>query len=108
LKKFDESYIYLEDMYNDSYFPRFLTDKVRDEIVKVVKYLEEESHTTDEIQKKFDEMTVAVNELQEEFYENESEIETVARDSIGMTVDCILKYFNVDIDGETAIRKRDW
>ena len=53
-------------------------------------------------------MTMAINDLQEEFYENDSEIETVARDSIGVTVDYILEYFNIDIDPETAISERDW
>ena len=94
MKKFDENYTYLKDMYNDSYFPKFLVDKVKQEIVKVVEYLEEEGHTTEDIQKKFDIMTIAINDLQEEFYENDSEIETAARDSIGITVDYILKYFN--------------
>ena len=108
MKKFDENYVYLKDMYNDRYFPKFLVDKVRDEIVKVVEYLEEEGHTTEEIQGKFDEMTMAINDLQEEFYENDSEIETAARDSIGETVDYILNYFNIDIDMETAIGARDW
>lgn len=49
MKKFDENYIYLKDMYNDSYFPKFLVDKVKQEIVKVVEYLEEEGHTTEDI-----------------------------------------------------------
>ena len=82
MKKFDENYIYLKDMYNDSYFPKFLVDKVKQEIVKVVEYLEEEGHTTEDIQKKFDIMTTAINDLQEEFDENGSEIETAARESI--------------------------
>ena len=108
MKKFDENYTYLKDMYNDSYFPEFLVDKVKQEIVKVVEYLEEEGHAAEDIQKKFDIMTMAINDLQEEFYENDSEIETVARDSIGVTVDYILEYFNIDIDPETAISERDW
>ncbi len=108
MKKFDENYIYLKDMYNDSYFPKFLVDKVRDEIIKVVEYLEEEGHKTEDIQEKFDNMTIAINDLQEEFDENGSEIETGARESIGETVDYIIKYFDIDIDTETAIGERDW
>lgn len=53
-------------------------------------------------------MTLKTNELQEEFDENDSEIETVTRDSIGMTVENILKYFEIDIDAEEAIREREW
>ena len=60
------------------------------------------------IQNKFDEMTVAINALEEEFEANDSELETVARDSIGETVAYILKWFDIDIDVEEAIRERDW
>ncbi len=46
--------------------------------------------------------------LEAEFEENDSEIETVARDSIAVTVDYILHWFGIDIDTETALRERDW
>ena len=95
-------------MYDDEYFPNFLVDKLRDTIKETVKYIEEGNHTKDEIQKSLDQMTLKTNELQEEFYENDSEIETIARDSIGMTVENILKYFDIDIDVEEAIREREW
>ncbi len=61
-----------------------------------------------ENQEKLDEMTLAINDLQEEFYENDSEIETVARDSIGISVEYVLQWFGIDIDIEDAIRERDW
>lgn len=53
-------------------------------------------------------MTIGINDLEDEFYENESEIETVARDSIGVTVEYVLKWFGIDIDIEEAIREREW
>lgn len=53
-------------------------------------------------------MTIGINDLEEKFYENESEIETIARDCIGMTVEYVLKWFDVDIDIEEAIREREW
>ena len=53
-------------------------------------------------------MTIGINELEEDFEENDSEIETVARDCIGTTVEYILRYFDIDIDIEEAIRERDW
>ncbi|MCI8326638.1 MAG: hypothetical protein HFI37_02560 [Lachnospiraceae bacterium] len=58
--------------------------------------------------KRFDKMTLAVNDLQEEFEENDSEIETAARESIGETVAYILEWFEIGIDVEDAIRERDW
>ena len=40
--------------------------------------------------------------------ENDSEIETVARECIAATVAYILEWFNIPIDTEEAIRERDW
>lgn len=52
--------------------------------------------------KELDKMTLAINDLQEEFVENDSEIETVARDSIAETIIYILDFFNINIDIEDA------
>lgn len=107
-KKLPEDFRYLPEMYEDEYFPNFLVDKIKDTIKETVKFIEEVNHTTDEIQESFDQMILKINDLQEEFDENDSEIETIARDSIGMTVDKILAYFEIDIDVEEAMRERDW
>ena len=108
MKKLDSEFKYLVDMYEDTFFPTFLVDKLKLHIVKVVHFIEESTHTVEEIQEKLDEMTIAINGLQNEFYENGSEIETFARDSIGLTVEEILQYFEIDIDIEEALRERDW
>ena len=107
MKKFDKNYKLLKEMYEDDYYPVFLVDKVRDELQKVIDLLETGETNTDVIQEKLDEVVCAINDLQEEFDENDSEIE-VARDSIGVTVDYILKWFGISIDIEEAIRERDW
>ena len=83
MKAFDPNYNLLDEMYQDNYYPAFLVDKVKDELQKVI-------------------------DLLEEFDENDSEIETVARDCIGVTVAYILEWFNIPIDTEEAIRERDW
>lgn len=54
-----------------------------------------------------DEIICSINNLQDEFDENDSEIETVARDCIGETVGYILDYFDIPIDVEEAIRERE-
>ena len=108
MKKFDKNYKLLKEMYEDDYYPVFLVDKVRDELQKVIDLLETGETNTDVIQEKLDEVVCAINDLQEEFDENDSEIETVARDSIGVTVDYILKWFGISIHIEEAIRERDW
>jgi len=108
VKKLNSEFNYLSDMYEDSYYPSFLVDKIQLNIRKVVDFIEEGNYSLEGVQEKLDEMTVATNELQDEFYQNESEIETVARDSIAITVEEILQYFEIDIDIEEALRERDW
>lgn len=82
---------------------------MRELVQNVIDFLEnEERDDLEVIQEKFDEMTEAINDLQEEFEENDSELETGARESIGQTVEYILKWFDIDIDVEDAIRMRDW
>lgn len=107
-KKLPADFEYLKDMYQDGYYPDFLVDKVKKVIKSTVSFIEEGTHTKDEIQAAFDKMTISINELSEEFEENGSEIETGARESIAETVDKILKYFSIDIDVEEAIREREW
>ena len=108
MKKFDENYKLLEEMYSDGYFPNFLVDKVKALIMKVIELLEKGERDTQKIQKAFDKMTIAINDLEEEFEENDSELETGARESIGATVEYILRWFEIDIDVEDAIGERDW
>lgn len=108
MKKFDENYQLLEEMYSDGYFPDFLVDKVKALIYNVINFLETGEQNLDKIQKEFDKMTIAINDLEEEFEENDSEIETVARDSIAETVGYILEWFGIDIDVEDAIGEHDW
>lgn len=108
MKEFDPNYKLLDEMYQDDYYPAFLVDKVKDEIQKVIDLLESGETDTEVVQEKLDEAVLAINDLQEEFDENESEIETVARDCIGVTIDYILKWFDIPIDMEEAIRERDW
>ncbi len=108
MKEFDKDYKLLEDMYNDSYFPDPLVDKVKDLLQNVIDFLETGERDIAKIQEKFDEMTLAINDLEEEFEDNDSEIETVARDSIGSSVEYILRWFDIDIDVEDAIGEREW
>ncbi|MBD5113377.1 MAG: hypothetical protein HDT42_12725 [Ruminococcaceae bacterium] len=108
MKRFDENYRLLAEMYRDGYFPDFLVDKVKALIQNVIDFLETGERDLNKIQKKFDEMTLAINDLEEEFDDNDSELETVARDSIAVSVMYILKWFDIDIDIEDALGARDW
>ena len=99
MKAFDPNYKLLDEMYQDNYYPAFLVDKVKDELQKVIDLL---------VQETLDEAVCGINDLQEEFDEHDSEIETVARECIAATVAYILEWFGIPIDTEEAIRERDW
>lgn len=108
MKQFDPQYSLLEEMYADGYYPDFLVDKIKALLEELIVYLEQGPHANEAIQAQLDEMTLSINALQTEFEENDSEIETVARDAIAVTVEYILHWFGVDIDIETALQERDW
>jgi hypothetical protein len=107
-QKLPPDFVFLPDMYSDPYFPNEQVDMVKAALQKLVAFLEKGPVSTAKIQKKLDQMTQTINGLQDEFTDNESEIETGAREDIADTLERILTYFNVDIDIEEAIRERDW
>lgn len=105
---FAPDYELLGDMYDDEYFPDFLVDKVKAQLVKLDDFLAGGVKDIDAVQAKLDEIVNAINDLEEEFEESGSEIETAARESIAEGVEYILKKHGIDIDIEEAIRERDW
>ena len=108
MKTFDPNYKLLDEMYRDDYYPDFLVDKVKDELQKVIDLLESGETDPDVVQETLDEAVSGINDLQEEFDEHDSEIETVARECIAADVAYILQWFNIPIDTEEAIREREW
>ena len=98
MKKFDPNYQMLAEMYQDDYYPDFLVDKISALLRKVIALLENDETDLKVIQSALDEAVEGINDLQAEFDENDSEIETVARDTIGETVAYILEWFDINID----------
>ena len=108
MKAFDAGYLLLDEMYQDGYYPNFLVDKVKNELQKIIDLLETGETDTEVIQQTLDEAVRGINGLQEAFEENDSDIETMARECIGAAVIYILAWFDIPIDVEEAIRERDW
>jgi len=100
----------LEGMYGDGYFPNKLVDKVRDVILQASRDIEAEKPATeDELYVITCRATEKINDLQDEFYENESEIETAARDDIAVTFAYVAKTYGFpDADLEELVATRDW
>lgn len=108
MKKLPATFEFLPEMYRDTYFPRHLVDKIGLLIQQVVTLLETGERDTARIQAALDRAVEGINELQDEFEENDSELETTARESIADTIYRVLEVFEIKIDLEEAIRMRDW
>lgn len=108
MDKFDDRYILLQTMYEDSYFPHYLVDKIKWQLIRFIEFLETDERDVQILQEKLYEFTLFVNSMQQEFAEQDSEIETVARESIMTSLDYILHWFKINIPVETAVREREW
>lgn len=104
-----KNYSFLQEMYQDGYFPDFLVDKGKEILVNLCFQIEEKPRQKlDDFYKLTHQVTKAFNKLAEEFEANDSEIETVARDCIGVDFFFIANAYNYKADIEELIAPRDW
>lgn len=104
------AHTFLEDMYSDDYFPNFLVDKIKNILMDLCKEIEAKAPSTNEaLYVLTHAATEKINDLEQEFEENESELETGAREAMGADFDFIVhSYGFVDADLEEVIAPRDW
>lgn len=103
------SHPFLKDMFRDSYFPNVLVEKGKQILLRLCERIEAEKPVGAEaVYVLTHEATERFNELAEEFYEHDSEIETAAREAIAADVAFILAVYALDVDLEEAISNRDW
>jgi len=104
-----QNYSFLEDMYRDPYFPNFLVDKGKKILVDLCLQIEKENpKDLSELYTLTHAATNKFNDLENEFGENGSEIETGARESIAMNFEFIAKAYGFDADIEELIATRYW
>lgn len=100
---------FLSDMYEDDYFPDFLVDKCKAVLVKLCQSIESTQPKTKEALLALTHAaTEEINELEEEFLDNDSELETGAREALGADFDVIVKAYGFEIDIEEVIAPRNW
>jgi hypothetical protein len=104
------SYAFLEDMYDDGFYPNHLVDKCKDILVELCFETERtQPKDLDEFYVLTHAATEEFNNLQHEFYENDSELETTARDCIGVNFTFIAHAYGFeDADEEELIAPREW
>ena len=109
MDKFDDQYVLLQNMFEDTYYPQFLVEKIKWQFIHLIEFLEgTDVKELSLVQDKLDEFTIFINNLQQEFWDQDSEIETVASESIANTLEYILNWFKVDVGIEDALREREW
>lgn len=103
-------YDFLRGMYSDGYFPNFLVDKIKNILVCLCEQIESENpQDAQTLLKLTHTATEKINDLEEEFEENDSELETGAREVMGADFDHIVKAYGfLDVDIEDVIAPRDW
>jgi len=99
---------FLQAMLTDSYFPKHLVGKGQLVLRQLAERIEREAPEGEAVYALTRATTETFNEMQEEFAEAGSEIETAAREAIGGDVAFILKAYGYDVDIEEAIANRDW
>lgn len=104
-----KSHTFLKEMYEDDYFPNLLVDKGKNILIDLCFQIEQKQpQTLKELYNLTHSATNKFNALQEEFEENDSEIETVARECVAMDFEFIAKAYNFEADTEELIATRDW
>lgn len=100
----------LAEMYADGYFPNFLVDKIKAILLDLCEQIEREQPKDEQsLLKLTHAATERINGLSEEFEENDSELETGAREAMGAEFDCIVRAYGFeDVDIEDVIAPRDW
>ncbi|NRB39943.1 MAG: hypothetical protein HRU20_15990 [Pseudomonadales bacterium] len=102
-------YKFLDEMYQDSYFPNSIVDKGKIILLELCSKIEEKKpESSESVYKLTHAATEKFNELNNEFGENGSEIETAARENIGKDFAHILESYGYNLDIEEAMAPREW
>ena len=102
-------YTFLQPMRDDSYFPSLLVEKGAQILIDLCLAIEmKKPESKPALLVLTHAATGRFNELAVEFEEAGSEIETAARDAIGVDIETIVKTYGFDVEIEEAIASRDW
>jgi len=104
-----KEYSFLDCMYQDAYFPKFLVDKCKNILVNLCSKIETTKPSNlEELYKLTHAATNEINDLQDEFFKNNSEIETGARECLAVNFEFVAKAYGFEADIEELIATRDW
>lgn len=100
---------FLAPMYSDGYFPDVCVDLVKQVLVGLCESIERDRPADlAALYRLTHAATEAINDLEDVFYEHDSEIETGAREAIGAEFERIATAYGFEADIEELIAPRDW
>ena len=103
------NHAFLADMYADDYFPAHAVDKGKAILLDLCRDIEQEQpNDLDGLYTLTHKATNRFNDLQAEFDANGSELETGAREAIGMDFAFIAQAYGFNADTEELIATREW
>ena len=105
-----KTHSFLNDMFKDPFFPDFLVEKCKSILLDLCENIEAtRPNSLDELYELTHASTERLNDLEEEFNEHGSEIETAARECLTLDIETIAKAYGYkDADLEELVATREW
>ncbi|MCC4800660.1 hypothetical protein BCT30_13915 [Enterovibrio norvegicus] len=105
-----KAFQFLPEMYRDSYFPNFLVDKIKAILIDLCQRIESNNPlSSSDLLVLTHAATERINALQEEFEDNDSDLETAAREDMAESFEFIIRSYGFfDVDIEDVIAPREW
>ena len=108
MDSFDDQYILLEELYEDSFYPDFLIDKIKYLLEDFINFVEQKPKNMADVGDKIYDLIQNANSLQYEFLDNDSEYDNIARECLISNLEYIINWFHLQINLEEALAEREW
>ena len=108
MDSFDDQYILLEELYEDSFYPDFLIDKIKYLLEDFINFVEQKPKNMADVGDKIYDLIQNANSLQYEFLDNDSEYDNIARECLILNLEYIIQWFHLPINLEEALAEREW
>lgn len=108
MDSFDDQYILLEELYEDSFYPDFLIDKIKYLLEDFINFVEQKPKNMADVGDKIYDLIQNANSLQYEFLDNDSEYDNIAREYLIRNLEYIIQWFHLPINLEGALAEREW
>ncbi|WP_156299751.1 DUF5713 family protein [Streptobacillus canis] len=99
----------LKEMYENTYeYPKYCTNYVKRELVRLIEFFESGETRKTYIEEYIEEMVYELNDIQEIFWNGESDIDDFASKCILNEITNIIQKYRDDINIEQVLRHRRW